>query len=345
MRVSVVVLAAGQGTRMRSSLPKVLHPLAGRPMLLHVIQTAQEQSETTPVLVVGVGAEQVRSTVGERVRYAVQKRQLGTGHAVLQAKPLLVGESEMVLVTYADMPLLRTDTLRQLVEHHRLAAPAITMLTVIQDNARGFGRVARDASGAVLAVVEEADATPEQLAICELNTGTYCFDASWLWARLEQIPLSATGEYYLTDLIEMAATEGGSVQTLTTDDPLEVLGVNTRVHLAEAEAALRQRVNERWMLNGVTIIDPATAYIEADVTLGLDTVVYPNTWVEGKTRIGADCRIGPNTVIRDSILGDRCNVFASVIEGSTLENEADVGPFGHLRNGAHLTTGVGMGRF
>jgi bifunctional UDP-N-acetylglucosamine pyrophosphorylase/glucosamine-1-phosphate N-acetyltransferase len=335
MRVSVVILAAGQGTRMKSNLPKVLHPLVGKPMLLHAVQAARAVSEAAPVLVVGVGADRVQATVGEQARYVVQERQLGTGHAVLQAKSLLEGQSETVLVTYADMPLLRTATLRRLIENHHQDTPIITMLSVIRDNPLGFGRVVRGASGGVAAIVEEADATPDQLAIRELNTGTYCFDATWLWSRLEQIPLSAKGEYYLTDLIGMAVAEGGRVESLTTGDPSEVLGVNTRVHLAEAEAILRRRINAEWMLNGVTIVDPATTYIETGVTLGSDTVVYPNSWLAGETRIGTRCRIGPNSVIRDSTLGDRCTVFASVVEGSTLEDEVRVGPFDHLRQGTH----------
>jgi bifunctional UDP-N-acetylglucosamine pyrophosphorylase/glucosamine-1-phosphate N-acetyltransferase len=345
MSVAVVILAAGQGTRMKSHLPKVLHPLAGKPLVYYAVEVAQTISETSPVLVVGVGADQVRATLGQQVRYVIQQQQLGTGHAVLQAKPLFAGDSDLVLVTYADMPLLRGETLKRLIERHQQVSPAITMLTVIQDEARGFGRVLRDPSGAVVAVVEEADATPAQLAMRELNTGTYCFSADWLWPHLEQIAPSAKGEYYLTDLVEMAVAEGSRVEALTADDPSEALGVNNRVHLAQAEAALRRRINEKWMLEGVTILDPETTYIEAGVTLGPDTVVYPNTYLQGETRIGSECRIGPDTIIRDSTLGDRCVVYASVIEGSTLEDGVDVGPFGHLRKGAHLAAGVHVGNF
>lgn len=358
MGVAAVILAAGQGTRMKSNFPKVLHPLGGKPMVAHSVWAAQEASDVTPVLVVGVGADRVRKTLGDQVRYAVQEKQLGTGHAVLQTRSLLAGvpalavredsgaaESDMVLVTYADMPLLRSETLKRMVGHHRRAAPAITMLTVIQDSPRGFGRVLRDAADRVIAVVEEPEATPEQLAIRELNAGVYCFDATWLWAHLEQIPLSSKGEYYLTDMVGIAVTEGSKVEALTTDDPSEVLGVNTRLHLAEAAAVFRRRINEKWMLKGVTIVDPATTYIEPDVTLGRDTVVHPNTHLEGRTSIGAECRIGPNTVIRDSTLGDRCVVFASVVEGSRLADEVDVGPFGHLRQGTHLASGVHVGNF
>jgi bifunctional UDP-N-acetylglucosamine pyrophosphorylase/glucosamine-1-phosphate N-acetyltransferase len=322
-----------------------LHPLAGKPLVLHALEAALGLSDDRPVLVVGVGADQMRAALGEQVRYVVQEPQLGTGHALLQARALLVGRSDTVLVTYADMPLLRPETLAHMVGRHRETAPAITVLTVMRDGARGFGRVLRDRSGAVAAIVEEVDATPDQLAIRELDTGTFCFDADWLWSHLDQIPRNPLGVYDLTDLVGRAVAGGGRVETLTTNDPTEVLGVNNRLHLAEAGAALRKRINEQWMLLGVTIVDPATTYIEAGVTLGPDTVIHPNTYLEGDTSIGAECRIGPNAIIRDSTLGDRCIVYASVIEGSTLEDGVDVGPFAHLRPGAHLAAGVHMGNF
>jgi bifunctional UDP-N-acetylglucosamine pyrophosphorylase/glucosamine-1-phosphate N-acetyltransferase len=330
---------------MKSSLPKVLHPVAGKPMIVHSLEAARTVSQVKPVLVVGVGAGQVRSTLGDQVNYAVQEEQLGTGHAVLQAQSLLAGKTDLVLVTYADMPLLKTETLRGLIQHHHEIHPTITILTVIKDNPRGFGRVVRDADNTVLAIVEEPDATPEQLEIRELNAGVYCFDANWLWAHLEDIPLSAKGEYYLTNLVKIAVAGGGRIQAMTSKDPDEVLGVNSRVHLAEVEAAFRRRINEKWMLNGITFVDPETAFIQADVTLGPDSVIFPNTFLEGNTSIGPACRIGPNTVIRDSTLGSRCIVFASVVEGSTLEDDVDVGPFGHLRKGAHLASGVHMGNY
>jgi bifunctional UDP-N-acetylglucosamine pyrophosphorylase/glucosamine-1-phosphate N-acetyltransferase len=345
MDAAVVILAAGEGTRMKSRRPKVLHQLAGKPMILHAHEVAQAVSTAPPVIVIGVGAEQVRAVVGARARYVVQEEQLGTGHAVLQARSLLADQSELVLVTYGDMPLLRPETLQQVVEHHRRTKPAITILTILRDDAQGFGRVLRTPTGTVAAVVEEADATPEQLEIRELNTGTYCFDADWLWSHLDEIPLSAKGEYYLTDLVGLAVEKGRRVEAVVCEDSSEVLGVNTLVHLAKAEAAFRKRVNESWMLQGVTIVDPATTYIQDGVTLGADTVVHPNTHLQGDTQVGAGCKIGPNTIIRDSTLGDGCQVFASVVEGSILEDDVDIGPFGHLRNGAHLAQGVHMGNF
>jgi len=345
MKASSVVLAAGQGTRMKSELPKVLHPISGLPMVAHALATVLSLSDTPPVLVVGVGADQVRATLGDSVRYVVQERQLGTGHAVQQTKSLLESESDLVTVTYADMPLLRSETLHDMVAHHLESGAAITMLTIVQDEPRGFGRVVRDHSGAIVGVVEEPEATPAQLTIRELNAGVYCFDATWLWSHVDGIPLSKKGEYYLTDLVGIAVAEGSRVEALTTDDPAEALGVNTRVHLAEAQAAMRRRLNEKWMLQGVTMVDPAATYIDADVSLGPDTILHPNTFLEGQTRVGAECRLGPNTVIRDSTLGDRCIVHSSVIEASVLEDDVDVGPFGHLRRGAHLAAGVHMGNF
>lgn len=330
---------------MRSRIPKALHPVAGRPMIVHALRTAEGVGDSAPVVVAGAGADQVQELLGERARYVLQEQQWGTGHALLQAKALLAGRSEAVLVMCADMPLLQRETLLRLAERHQKGNAVLTMLTVVRDDPQGFGRVLRDKAGVVVGIVEEADATPGQLAIRELDTATFCFDADWLWPRLDQIPVAATGEYYLTGLVGMAVAEGSKVEAMAVDDPVEVLGVNSRVHLAEVEAAFRRRINKGWMLEGVTIVDPAATFIGVDVVIGPDTVIQPNTFLEGKTSIGAECRIGPNTVIRDSTLGERCIVFASVLEGSTLEEGVDVGPFAHLRKGAHLAAGVHMGNF
>lgn len=344
-KITAVLLAAGQGTRMKSSLPKVLHPVCGRPMVWHALEAARAASTETPVLVVGVGADQVRKTLGESVRYAVQEKQLGTAHAVMQAETLLAGQSDYVLVTYADMPLLRGETLRRLVETQQTNPGPMTMLTVFYDDPRGFGRVIRKPDGTVSAIVEEYVATPEQLAVRELNVGAYCFRADWLWQALRRIPMSPKGEYYLTDTVALAVQDGLPVQAIVLNDLTETIGVNTRVHLAEAEAAMRRRINEMHMLNGVTLIDPATTYIEAGVTIGPDTVIWPNTCIQGETSIGSGCAIGPNTHIRASKIGDRCTVFFSVMEGAWLENDVEMGPFARLRKGAHLCDHVHMGNF
>jgi bifunctional UDP-N-acetylglucosamine pyrophosphorylase/glucosamine-1-phosphate N-acetyltransferase len=346
MKTAIIILAAGQGTRMKSDLQKVLHPLAGKPMITYAVETAQALTDTKPVLIVGRGAEAVRGIVGQGVVFVEQAEQRGTGHAVLQARETLLSQADLVLVTYADMPLLTLETLRQLVERQQENAGPITMLILVADDPRGFGRIMRDESSAVVRIVEEAVATPEQLAIRELNAGVYCFDADWLWTHVGQIPLSLPKEeYYLTDLIEMAVGEGLRVEAVSVEDPLETLGINTRVHLAEAESALRRRINQRWMLDGVTIVDLATTYIEPGVTIGRDTTIWPNTHLRGQTTIGEHCAIGPNTIVEDCQIGDRCRVLASVLEQAAMEDESDIGPFGHLRKGGHLCKGAHMGNF
>jgi len=345
MNLAVVILAAGQGTRMKSSRPKVLHRLGGQPLVEYALAAAQSLTDQLPVLVIGHGADAVRSALGERVVYVAQAEQLGTGHAVQQAAPVLAGRCDHVLVTYGDMPLLQPSTLRALVETQARNPGPLTMLTVISEDLRDFGRVVRSPDGPVHAIVEETQATPEQKRITELNAGAYCFKADWLWDALPRLPLSPKGEYYLTDLVHLAVADGGRVEAVTIADETEVIGINTRAQLAEAEAALRQRVNERWMAEGVTLIDPATTYIEPSAQLGCDTVVMPNTHIQGRSLIGEDCVIGPNTILRDTTIGDRCQVECSVLEGAFLADEVTMGPFARLRPGARLERGVRMGNF
>ncbi|MBO9371725.1 MAG: bifunctional UDP-N-acetylglucosamine diphosphorylase/glucosamine-1-phosphate N-acetyltransferase GlmU, partial [Chloroflexi bacterium] len=257
----------------------------------------------------------------------------------------LEGRVDEVLILYADMPLLTEETLRRVVDARRSAGAVLSILTVTAEDPRGFGRVVRQTDGSVARIVEEADATEAERAIRELNAGVYACDAAWLWAHLPALPLHPKGEYYLTDLVEMAAQEGQRVVAVAVDDPTETLGINTRVHLAEAEAVLRRRINRRWMEAGVTMIDPETTYIEPTVTIGQDTVIWPNTILRGRTTVGANCQIGPNALIEDSVIGDRCRVLASVVEGAVMEEGSDVGPFSHLRPGAHLGPGAHVGNF
>jgi bifunctional UDP-N-acetylglucosamine pyrophosphorylase/glucosamine-1-phosphate N-acetyltransferase len=345
MKTTAVLLAAGQGTRMKSELPKMLHPICGQPMVFHALSAARAASTEQPVVVIGHGAEAVRKLIGEAAVCVVQEQQLGTGHALLQARPVLAGKTDYVLVTYGDMPLLRAETLQQLVAAQQANQGPISMLTVIHDNPRGFGRILRKPDGSVAAIVEENQATPEQLQIKELNVGAYCFDANWLWDSLQRIQLSPKGEYYLTDTVALAVKDGLSVQAILMDDFGETIGVNTRVHLAEAEAAMRRRINEAHMLAGVSLIDPASTYIEAQVSIARDTVIWPNTYLFGKTSIGENCQIGPNSHIRDTLIGNGCKVLMSVIESAVLEDHVDMGPFARLRKGAHLSQGVHMGNF
>jgi bifunctional UDP-N-acetylglucosamine pyrophosphorylase / glucosamine-1-phosphate N-acetyltransferase len=345
MKVTAVLLAAGRGTRMKTKLPKVLHPVCGKPMLAYALDVACSASTEQPVVVVGKDSQEVCDFLGEAARCVVQDPPMGTGHAVQQAQASLLGKTDLVLVTYADMPLLRLETLTKLIEIQKKNPGAMTMLTVIAPDPRGFGRVVRSPAGDVLAIVEEAVATPEQAAIRELNAGAYCFSADWLWSALDQIPLSKKGEYYLTDTVDLAVNAGLSVQALVCDDLSEVIGINTRVHLAEAEACMRMRINRQHMLAGVTIVDPAVTYIEAGVTIGRDTVIWPNTYLRGKTSIGEGCIVGPNTIAEDTTIGDGCEILAAVMEKAVVEDNVSVGPFARLRKGAHLCKGVHMGNF
>jgi bifunctional UDP-N-acetylglucosamine pyrophosphorylase / glucosamine-1-phosphate N-acetyltransferase len=346
MKITAVLLAAGQGTRMKSSLPKVLHPVAGKPMLWHAMNAIQQVTTEKPVVVVGHGASEVTAYLGETAHTVLQEPQLGTGHAVMQAESLLKGKTDLVIVCYADMPLLRGETLQALVETQKQNKGAISMLTVIADDPRGFGRILRRDDGSVAAIVEDYVATDEQKKIKELNVGGYCFDAQWLWSALQRIPKNPKkGEYYLTDTVELAAQDGLPVQATVMDDLEETIGVNTRIHLAEVETAMRRRINQGHMLNGVTMIDPASTYIEAGVAIGKDTTLMPNTHLHGNTEIGEDNLIGPNAIIRDSKIGNRCKILAAVMEGATLEDDVDMGPFARLRKGAHLGNHVHMGNF
>lgn len=346
MKVTAVLLAAGQGTRMKSDLPKVLHPLCGKPMLWHVLEAVKTAATEKPVVVVGHGSEEVRKYLGNSADCVLQEPQLGTGHATMQAAALLEGKTDMVIVTYADMPLLRGETFQRLVETQRLNPGPFSMLTVIADDPRGFGRIVRKFDGTVEAIVEEYVATPEQQQIRELNVGAYCFKADWLWNALKRIEKNPKkGEYYLTDIVEIAARDNLPVQAVVHDDFVETIGINTRVHLSEAEAAMRRRINREHMLNGVSLMNPDVTYIEAGVKIGKDTLIMPNTYIHGKTEIGAGNVIGPNTIIRDSKIGDHCQVLASDLEGATLEDHVDMGPFARLRKGAHLKSHVHMGNF
>ena len=346
MKVTAVLLAAGQGTRMKSDLPKVLHPLCGKPMLWHVFEALKDVATEKPVVIVGHGAEEVKRYLGDSAECVLQEPQLGTGHAAMQAESLLRGKTDYVIVTYADMPLLRGDTFKRLLETQRFNSGPLSLLTVTADDPRGFGRIVRKADGTVEAIVEEYVATPEQQKIRELNVGAYCFKADWLWDALHRIEKNPKkGEYYLTDIVEIAVKDDLPVQAVVHDDFIETIGINSRIHLSEAEAALRVRINREHMLNGLSMMDPASTYIDMGVKIGRDTTVLPNTYIHGNTEIGQWNVIGPNTIIRDARIGNRCKVLASVMEGAIVEDDVDIGPFSRLRQGAHLKSHVHMGNF
>ncbi|MEA3337777.1 MAG: bifunctional UDP-N-acetylglucosamine diphosphorylase/glucosamine-1-phosphate N-acetyltransferase GlmU [Chloroflexota bacterium] len=344
-QIDVVILAAGESTRMRSNTPKVLHSLAGRPMIDYSVRLAEALSDQLPLVVVGRGADEVKAFLGDRVVYVEQRERLGTGHAVLQARSVLAERPNTTLVFYGDMPLLTVETMAGLLALHEQSGGKLSMLTFESDTPRGFGRIVRGQNGDVQAIVEEVDCTPGQFLITELNPGLYCYDGDWLWQSLEAIPIGSKGEYFLTDLVEIAVNQGHRVAAHIVDDASEMLGINNRIHLAEAEQVIRQRINRYWMESGVTMIDPASTYIDDTVMIGPDTRILPSTHLKGSTRIGGGCEIGPGSFVADTLVGDRCVVRFSMLEQATLEDQVNVGPFSHLRPGAHLAQGVHMGNF
>jgi bifunctional UDP-N-acetylglucosamine pyrophosphorylase/glucosamine-1-phosphate N-acetyltransferase len=333
-RLGTVVLAAGEGTRMRSSLPKVLHPICGRPLLGHVLAVADAlEAGVTIVVLAERTIDQVRAQFGGRYGYTVQSERLGTGHAVLQARSLLVNQSDDVLVLFGDTPLLRPQTARMVVEARRASGAQLSLLSFHAHPPTGYGRVLRDAAGHVIELVEERNATPEQRAITEGNSGIMCFDAAWLWDAIERIQRNPVkGEYYLTDLVAMAVAERGPGAALAVPaaDEREAWGVNDLAQLAQAGAALRERILDELMRSGVTVIDPAATYVDVGVTVGPETVLLPGTLLEGATRVGAGCAIGPQATIRESTIGDRAQVRHAVVERATVPDGAVVGPFVHI---------------
>jgi len=332
--VHVVVLAAGQGTRMKSRLPKVLHPLVGRPLIEHVLQAADAISPSTVTLVIGHGAESVREMVGNRpnVGFVVQEPQLGTAHALQQAEPRLSGRQGTVVLLSGDVPLLRGVTLRRLVDAHQGAKAAATVVTAVVERPYGYGRIVRT-KGRIARIVEERDASSQVRQIHEINGGIYAFDLPPLFDALRGIAAqNAQGEYYLTDLVAIYRRRKLPVETLVVDNPQEIRGINSRTELAEVSRIVRQTKNEELMAAGVTIVDPATTYIDPDVEVGPDTVIHPGVAIEGQSRIGAACEIHSHVRIVGSEIADKSVILNfCLIIGSRIAEGASVGPFAHLR--------------
>lgn len=339
MSLAVILLAAGHGTRMKSRHQKVLHEVGGKPMLIHPFEAAEKVADLKPVLVVGPGEEGSRRLLGERAEYVVQEERLGTGHATLVARDALRGSADQVLVTYGDMPLLRAETMAHLAKRQMATGAAVVMLTAMGDPSSSFGRVLRDEMGSVAEIVEVAQARVREdgaaiLAIRELNVGVYCFDGDWLWDNLENLPLrqARSGpEYYLTDMIAMALAQGRRVEAVVAEDADEGLGAGTRAEMVEVERALRRRVNDYWLENGVTLVEPRTIFIDQDVQIGQDTIIWPNTYLQGKTVVGKDCVIGPNTILRDADVADGCCVEQAVLDSVTIKDGESVLPGSYLR--------------
>lgn len=346
MKVMAIVLAAGQGKRMKSKLYKVMHPVCGKPMVGHVLQTVREASCERTVVVVGHGAEAVRAYLGDEAEYALQEQQLGTGHAVLQAEPLIGRETGTTIVICGDTPLVTSDTLVAMLKLHQESGAAATVLTAAFDDPTGYGRVIRGEDGTVKRIVEQKDCSAEEAAVCEINTGTYCFDNRKLFEALKQVKNdNAQGEYYLTDVIGILAAAGEKLQGYRTSDLAEAIGVNDRAALAEAERLMRERIVRKHLLGGVTLIDPSATYIEADVRIGADTVIYPGTVLRGSTVIGEDCVIGPQADITDAVIRDGVTVKHSVVDASEIGSGSAVGPYAYIRPGSVVGEQCKIGDF
>jgi bifunctional UDP-N-acetylglucosamine pyrophosphorylase/glucosamine-1-phosphate N-acetyltransferase len=345
----VVVLAAGQGTRMKSRLPKVLHQVAGRPMIEHVLSAARHIAPASITIIVGHRADAIRERLSgaSDVAFALQEPQLGTAHALQQAEPMLTGRTGTVLLLSGDVPLLTSRTLGALLETHQQAAAAATVVTAHVERPYGYGRIVRAPEGRLVRIVEERDATPQERQIKEINAGIYAFDLAPLFEALRGIASqNSQGEYYLTDLVAIYRRRRLPVETYAVEHPQEVRGINSRTELAEVSRLVRQKKNEELMGAGVTLIDPATTYIDPDVEIGADTIVHPGVIIEGQTRIGSMCEIFGHVRITSSDLGDRVKVDNfCVIVGAKVADGAVIGPFAHLRPETSVGQGAKVGNF
>ena len=343
MSIGAVVLAAGQGTRMRSALPKVLHPLGGRPMLLWTLDALAGAGVARPMVVVGHGADLVRASLPDGVGSCVQERRLGTGHAAMVGLDALDPSCETVLVVSGDTPLVDTALLRRVLDEHLAGGRAATVVTARPADAASYGRVIRAADGTVDRIVEARDATPEELAVDEINAGLYAFDRAALATALGGIGSdNAQGELYLPDALPLL---GGPAGALLADDPLTVAGINDRVELAACEAAIQRRLREALMREGVTMPNPELVYLEAGVEVGPDTTLWPGTHLRGATRIAGGCEIGPDVVIADSVIGEGSLVLSAHLTKSEVGAGCRVGPFAYLRPGAVLRDGSRVGTY
>jgi bifunctional UDP-N-acetylglucosamine pyrophosphorylase/glucosamine-1-phosphate N-acetyltransferase len=346
VKYSVVILAAGKGVRMCSQMPKVLHQVAGKPMIWYVVKAVKEAGIDDIILVVGHGREMVREALSdEKLRFVVQEEQLGTGHALMQAQGSIDPDNTLVVLA-GDTPLLEGKTLKKLLDFHRQQQALATVLSALLPDPFGYGRIIRQADGGLERIVEEKDASPEEKEITEINTGMYCFQAGAVFAALSRIERSnVQGEYYLTDVLPILKTDGHKVAVLATDEVDQIHGINDRIQMASAEAIIRQRHNQELMKNGVTIMAPETTFIDSTVKIGIDTIIYPFTVIEGQTIIGENCTIGPYTRINDSSIGNDVVIESSRVKEARIGNHCNIGPFAYLRPEADLQENVKVGDF
>lgn len=348
-RITIVVLAAGLGTRMKSRKAKVLHEAGGLPLIEHVVRSAVSVAPPDRVVVVtGHQADEVEAAVSAHgVRFARQTEQLGTGHALAICADTVPDKTGQLIVAYGDGPLLSARTLQRLLDHHEHAGAAATVVTAELTDPTGYGRAILDEAGNVREIVEQKVATPEQVRVRIINSGIYCFDAALLWKHLAEIrPNPVSKEYYLTDIVEILNKAGRRVSSLLHEDPTELLGINSRVELAEVDAIFRARKARDLMLSGVTLIRPESIRLDADVSVGMETVIEPSAEILGKSRVGENCRIGTGAIIRDSVIGDGVEIGPyTIVNTSTVDAKASVGPFARLRLENHVETGAHIGNF
>ena len=341
-----IILAAGKGTRMKSSHPKVLHQVCGKAMVRHVLDAAEAAGSKRNIIVVGFGADEVRAELGNAAEVVVQAEQLGTGHAVLQAEPLLRDERGTVMVLCGDTPLLTGALVKRLYEEHEKSGAKATVLTAVMPDATGYGRVIRTAAGDVEKIVEHKDATEEERAVQEVNSGIYCFEKEALFSALKNVGCdNAQGEYYLPDVLSILRERGEKIWAVAADDYEETLGVNSRLHLAQAEKILRRRKNIELMESGVTLMDPDSTFVDSNVIVGRDTVIYPFTWLEGKTVVGEGCTLGPSSRFTDAKIGNSVTAHFVYAHECEIESGATMGPYVHIRPDSHLSNDVKIGNF
>ncbi|MDC3417935.1 bifunctional UDP-N-acetylglucosamine diphosphorylase/glucosamine-1-phosphate N-acetyltransferase GlmU [Aquibacillus salsiterrae] len=341
-----VVLAAGQGTRMKSKLYKVLHPVMGKPMVQHVVDQLKKLELKEIITIVGFGADKVQDQLGNDSRFVIQEEQLGTGHAVMQAEAILEDKDGTTIVVCGDTPLLTKETLQALLDHHQKEGAKATILTAKAQDPTGYGRVIRDEANDVERIVEHKDASSDELTVDEINTGTYCFDNRLLFESLKNVSNdNAQGEYYLPDVIHILRNQKQKISAFQSPTFDETIGVNDRVALSEAERMMKKRINQAHMRNGVTIIDPDHTYIEPDVTIEQDVTIYPGCVLSNGTTIKADSIIGPHTEISNCNVGMETVIRQSVVKDSYIGNRVQIGPFAHVRPDSNIGDEVKIGNF
>jgi len=343
---AVILMAAGKGKRMKSNLPKVLHNLAGKPILNYVFDTVDQLEVKRKILIVGYKSNKIRELIGDKIEYVEQKEQLGTAHAVLQTKKLLSDFKGDVLILSGDVPFLTVKTLKKLLKYHQNNNFCCTLISTILKSPEGYGRIIRDKKGEIKGIIEEVDLSADRKKITEVNGGIYCFNKDKLFRALEEVtPDNKQGEYYLTDTVEILLKEGLTVGNIIVKDYSEILGINSRLDLTDASRKVYQKTLQDLMLQGVTIVDPNSTFIERRVKIGQDTIIYPFTIIEKDTKIESSCLIGPYSHLIDANIGKGVRVWSSIIESSTVKEGANIGPYAHLRPETVVEKGAKIGNF